>query len=93
MRSQIYLKCPQCREHGLLVERQGRYFCANCMYDYTPLKDDPAKLDEVLLENIQEAAFGPVVAITLYEWVTLKTHPEAVDHVKRLAEANDIDLM
>jgi len=51
------------------------------------------RLDEMLLENIQEAAFGPVVAMTLYEGVTLKTHPEAVDHVKRLAEANDIDIM
>ncbi|MFA0832816.1 MAG: hypothetical protein ACC609_02275 [Methanobacterium formicicum] len=30
----------------------------------TQLKDDPAKLDEVLLENIQDAAFGPVIAIT-----------------------------
>lgn len=77
----------------LLVEKQGRYFCANCMYNYTSLKDDPAKLDEILLENIQEAAFGPVVAMTLYEWVTLKTHQEAMDHVKRLAESNDINLM
>ena len=93
MKSQLYIKCPQCRKDGLLVERQGRYFCANCMYDYTQLKDDPAKLDEVLLENLQETAFGPVIAITLYEWVTLKTHQEAIDHVKKLAEDNNIDIM
>lgn len=93
MQSQLFPKCPQCRKNGLLVERQGKYFCANCMYDYTQLKDDPDKLDEVLLENIQEAAFGPVVAITLYEWVTLKPHQEAIDHVTQLAEAHNIDIM
>ena len=46
MKSTIYLKCPQCRKNDLLIERQGKYFCANCMYDYTQLKDDPGKLDE-----------------------------------------------
>lgn len=54
MKSTIYIMCPQCREHGLLIERQGKYFCANCMYDYTQLNDDRGKLDEILLENIRE---------------------------------------
>ena len=52
-RSTIYIKCPQCRETGLLIERQGKYFCANCMYDYALLKDDDTKLDEVLIENLR----------------------------------------
>lgn len=93
MKSTLYIKCPQCREKGLLVERQGLYLCANCNYDYTQLKDDPDKLDEVVLENIQETGFGPVLAITLYEWVTLKPHQEAIDHVKSLAESHNIDIM
>lgn len=93
MKSSLYIECPQCRKNGLLIERQGQYFCANCMYDYTQLKDDPDKLDEVLLENIQETDFGPVLAITLYEWVTLKPHQEAVDHVTQLAEAHNIDIV
>lgn len=58
MKSTIYLKCPQCREHGLLIERQGRYFCANCMYDYTQLKDDPGKLDDILIDNLGKGALA-----------------------------------
>lgn len=92
MKSTIYLKCPQCRENGLLIERQGKYFCANCMYDYTLLKDDPGKLDEVLIENLQEG-FGPVLATALYERVTLASPQEANEYVKRLAEDNNIQIM
>ncbi|WP_157787269.1 hypothetical protein [Methanobacterium formicicum] len=49
-------------------------------------------MDEILLENIQEAAFGPVITMTLYEWVTLKTHHDR-GSCERLAEANDIGIM
>lgn len=91
-KSTIYLKCPQCRENGLLIERQGRYFCANCMYDYTQLIDDKDKLDEVLIENLREGGFGFIFATALYERVTLTTSGEATEYITRLAEANDIDL-
>ena len=91
-KSTIYLKCPQCRENGLLIERQGKYFCANCMYDYTPLKEDTNKLDEVLLENLKEGGFGPLFASALYERVKLVPPREATEYVHRLAEENGIDL-
>jgi hypothetical protein len=70
--STIYIKCPQCRENGSLIHRQGKYFCANCMYDYTKLKDDTAKLDEVLIENL-DPGFGALFASALYERVTLSS--------------------
>ena len=90
-RSTIYIKCPQCRETGLLIERQGKYFCANCMYDYTLLKDDDTKLDEVLIENLKDS-FGPLFASALYERVKLVPPREATEYVHRLAEENGIDL-
>lgn len=93
MKSTIYLKCPQCQEHGLLIERQGKYFCANCMYDYTQLNDDRGKLDEILLENLREGGFSFSFAIALYERVTLVPPHEAREYVKRLAEDNNIELM
>lgn len=92
MKSTIYLKCPLC-EHGLLIERQGRYFCANCMYDYTQLNDDRGKLDEILLENIKEGGFGFPFSTALYERVTLVSPQEATEYVKRLAEDNNIELL
>ena len=90
-RSTIYIKCPQCRETGLLIERQGKYFCANCMYDYALLKDDDTKLDEVLIENLKDS-FGPLFASALYERVKLVPPREATEYVHRLAEENGIDL-
>lgn len=90
-RSTIYIKCPQCRETGLLIERQGKYFCANCMYDYALLKDDDTKLDEVLIENLKDS-FGPLFASALYERVKLAPPLEATEYVHRLAEENGIDL-
>lgn len=93
MKSTIYLKCPQCREHGLLIERQGKYFCANCMYDYTQLNDDRGKLDEILLENLKEGGFSFSFATALYERVTLVPPQEATEYVKKLAEDNNIELM
>jgi hypothetical protein len=92
MKSTIYIKCPECRKNGLLIERQGQYFCANCMYDYTPLKDDQGKLDEILIENLQEGGFSFVFAIALYERVTLASPHEATEYVTRLSEDNNIDL-
>ncbi|OPX61310.1 MAG: hypothetical protein A4E25_00004 [Methanobacterium sp. PtaB.Bin024] len=93
MKSTIYLKCPQCRKKGLLIERQGKYFCANCMYDYTPLKDDPGRLDEILIENLQEEGFGPLFATALYERVTLTPPKEANEYIMKLAEENNIQIM
>ncbi len=93
MKSTIYIKCPECRGNGLLIERQGKYFCANCMYDYTQLDDDRGKLDEVLLENLQIKGFGPLFAIALYERVTLTPPREARDYIFKLAEDNNIELM
>lgn len=93
MKSTIYIKCPECRENGLLIERQGKYFCANCMYDYTQLNDNRSKLDEVLIENLQVKGFGPLFAIALYERVTLTPPLEARDYVFRLAEDNNIEIM
>ncbi len=93
MKSTIYLKCPECGKNGLLIERQGKYFCANCMYDYTQLNDDRGKLDEVLLENLQVKGFGPLFAIALYERVTLTPPLEARDYVFKLAEDNNIEIM
>lgn len=93
MKSTIYLKCPKCRENGLLIERQGKYFCANCMYDYTQLKDDPGKLDEVLIENLGEGGFGFGFCTALYERVTLASPHEATKYVTKLAENNNIKLM
>lgn len=93
MKSTIYIKCPQCRENGLLIERQGKYFCANCMYDYTQLKDDPGKLDEILIENLGEGGFGFGFATALYERVTLTAPKEATEYVTRLAADNNIELI
>jgi len=91
MKSTLYIKCPQCRENGLLVERQGRYFCANCMYDYTQLKNYRGKLDEVIIENLQ-SAFGVVTARALYEWITLATPQESANYVAGLAGKYSIDI-
>lgn len=93
MKSTIYLKCPQCREHGLLIERQGRYFCANCMYDYTQLKDDPGKLDDILIDNLGEGGFGFGFTTALYERVTLVSPQEATEYITKLASDNNIELI
>lgn len=93
MKSTIYVKCPQCRESGLLVDRQGRYFCANCMYDYTDLKEDKDKLEEILIENLKEKGFGPLFAMALYERVTLSTSETANDYIMKLAKENNIQII
>lgn len=93
MKSTVYLKCPQCRETGLLIERQGKYFCANCMYDYTQLNNDREKLNEVLIENLREGGFGFGFATALYERVTLVPPLEATEYIKKLATDNNIELM
>ncbi|MGC9517764.1 MAG: hypothetical protein ACP5C3_08715 [Methanomicrobiales archaeon] len=90
--STIYIKCPDCREDGLLIERQGQYFCANCMYNYTELKDDPYKLDEVLIENMKLGGFGIICAQALYERVALVSPREASEYIKKLAIDNNIKL-
>ena len=90
--STIYIKCPQCRENAILLEMQGQYFCASCMFNYTELKDDPDKLDDILIENIKIGGFGPVFAITLYQRVTLTSPAKSAQYIKELAEKNNIDL-
>ncbi|MGV8144056.1 MAG: hypothetical protein ACP5OJ_05505 [Methanothermobacter sp.] len=91
MQSQIYIKCPQCHKQGLIIENRGRYLCAVCKYDYTTLDDDPSKLDEIILENL-EAGSGPMPVIALYEWITLKLGREAAEHIQRLAKDNNVKL-
>lgn len=92
MKSRIYIKCPQCRKTGLLLDRQGKYFCAVCMFDYTSLKNEPDKLDEVLVENIKEPGFGPIYSISLYERVALASQLESKNHIFQLAEKLNIDI-
>jgi hypothetical protein len=90
-RSTIYIKCPRCGKNGLLTEMQGKYLCALCMFDYTTLKDDPDKLDAVLIENMKLKGFGPVYAIALYQRVTLTPAAEANIYLQKLAEKNSMD--
>lgn len=91
-KSTIYIKCPQCAENGLLIERQGQYFCANCMFNYTELKDEPDKLDDVLLETMKQEGFGPLFASALHQRVTLTSPKESNEYIQELAERNGIDL-
>lgn len=77
----------------MLIDRQGKYFCANCMYDYTQLNDDRSKLDKVLLENLREGGFSFGFTTALYERVTLVPPREATEYVKKLAENYDIELI
>lgn len=90
--STIYIKCPVCGKTALLQQLQGRYICANCSYDYTKLKDDPQKLDEVLLNNMKEGPMGQLTALTVHRWITLMSYQESIDYVKQLAKKNGIEL-
>jgi hypothetical protein len=90
--STIYISCPQCGKLGLLVERQGRYFCAGCMFDYTALKDDRGRLDDVLIETMKQKGFGPIFASALHQRVTLATPIDANNYIQQLAQKNNIDL-
>ena len=92
MKSTIYVKCPNCGEKGLLQELQGKYLCANCNFDYTLLKDQSRKLDEVLLSNLREGPWGQIAALELHRLVTLIPNKESIEYVKRLAEGNGIKL-
>ena len=92
MKSTIYVKCPNCSEKGLLQELQGKYLCANCNFDYTSLKDQSQKLDEVLLSNLREGPWGQIAALELHRRVTLIPDKESIEYVKRLAESNGIKL-
>ena len=74
------------------MERQGKYFCADCMFNYLELKDDPGRLDDVLIENMKEEGFGPLFASALYQRVTLKSPQESHEYIEQLAERNGIDL-
>jgi len=91
-RSTIYIMCPHCGKNGLLLEEQGRYFCAVCMYDYLQLKDDPGRLESVLLETIRQQGFGLLFASALYQKVTLTPSVKANEYIRQLAAKNGIDL-
>lgn len=90
-RSSIYLQCPGCGDTTLLIEAQGRCFCAKCMYDYTLLKDDRVKLDEVLLKNLKAGGFGALFASALYQKVVLVSPQEAMTHIQNIAQANGLE--
>lgn len=91
-KSTIYIKCPKCGENGLLTEMQGQYFCANCMFNYMELKENPDKLDDVLIENIKMKGFGPIFASALYQRITLTQPMKANEYIRQLAAKNNIDL-
>jgi hypothetical protein len=91
-KSTIYIKCPQCQENGLLIERQGQYFCANCMFNYTKLDGDRERLDNILIETMKEEGFGPIFASALHQRVTLTSPKESNEYIQELAERNGIDL-
>ncbi|MEL7609131.1 MAG: hypothetical protein AAGU74_06460 [Bacillota bacterium] len=91
-KTSIYLKCPGCKEISLLIEAQGKCFCANCMYDYTLLKSDPGKLDEVLVENMKGGGFSALFASALYQKVALVSPQEAITYIQTLAQANGLKL-
>ena len=91
-KTSIYLKCPECGDTTLLIEAQGRYFCAQCMYDYTLLKDDPGKLDTVLLETMKGGGFGVLFASALYQKVALAPPQKALAYISDLAQANGLEI-
>lgn len=92
MHSTIYVKCPGCNNTTLLQEIQGKYICANCSYDYTKLKDDQQKLDELLINNLKKGPMGQLTALTIHRWITLMPNQESIDYVKELAKKNGIEL-
>jgi len=90
MKSTLYVKCPKCGETALVREMQGKYICAVCGFDYTTLKDEPQKLDEMLVTNLKLGPMGQVMALTMNELITLKTVKESNEYVKELAQKNGI---
>jgi hypothetical protein len=62
------------------------------MFDYTTLKDDPGKLESVLIETMKHKGFGPLFASALYPRVTLTTGTRANEHIRELAGKHNIDL-
>ena len=91
-KSTIYIKCPKCGKNGLMIEMQGQYFCALCMFNYTELKDHPDKLNDVLIETMKMEGFGPLYALALYQRVALKSPIEANQYVHQLADKNNLDV-
>lgn len=92
MRSTIYIACPKCGQMALMQEMQGRYLCAVCMFDYTALKNDPGKLESVLLETLKQKNFGPTFASALYQRVMLVPSQQSAEHILELAKKNNIDI-
>jgi SOS-response transcriptional repressor LexA len=75
-----------------MIEMQGQYFCAACMFNYTELKDKPDKLNDVLIETMKMEGFGPLFASALYQRVALKSPTEANQYIQQLAQKNNIDV-
>ncbi len=92
-KSTIYFKCPGCGETALIQQLQGMYVCSNCNFDYTKLKNNPRKLDEILIENMRGGAMGQIMALTIHKWITLMPHQESIIYVKNLAINNGIEWM
>jgi DNA-directed RNA polymerase subunit RPC12/RpoP len=92
MKSTIYIKCPECNKTALLQEIQGKYICANCSFDFTKLKDDKQRLDELLVNNLKDGPMGQLTALTIHRWITLMPYEESTEYVKNLAGKNGIKL-
>lgn len=92
MQSSIYFRCPGCGETALVQQIQGKYICANCSFDFTKLKDDPSKLEEILIDNMKQGPMGQMMAITMHRWITLMPHEESTNYIKELASKNGIVL-
>lgn len=92
MHSTIYVNCPGCSKTALIQELQGKYLCANCSFDYTKLKDDPQKFDELLVNNLKEGTMGQINALALHQWISLMPNMESIEYVKELAKKNGIEL-
>ncbi len=92
MKSTLYVKCPKCGETGLIKEIQGKYLCAVCNFDYTTLKDEPVKLDEMLVSNLKMGPMGQIMALTMHELITIMPTMESIQYVKDLAAKNGIKL-
>lgn len=92
MKSTLYVKCPGCGKTALMQELQGLYLCANCNFDYTKLKDNPEKLDELIISNLKEGPTGQLMALTVHRMISLMEYSDSINYVKELAAKNGIVL-
>ncbi|HOW84254.1 MAG TPA: hypothetical protein PK573_16950 [Spirochaetota bacterium] len=92
-KSMLFITCPRCGKNELLIEKNGQHLCSSCLFNYTELKEDSLKLDEVLVENINTKGLGPMFASCLYQKLTLAHPLEANRYIQELAEKNGIDII